>query len=93
MDYPNWFVVLMGIGVVFFGLIILIIAVKIMGVICGATEGKAVSNTTADAGKRSGGAMSNGPVPSDLVAAVSAVIAEEMGIDVSAIRIKSIKRV
>ena len=39
MIYPNWFVCVMGMGTVFAGLIILIFAVKIMGLVFG--RGKA----------------------------------------------------
>ncbi len=80
-------VILLGIGIVFLGLICLVIVCSVFGLI-----GKATNN----AGKK------KEPVPSaaeeeipdrrEFVAAVSAAIAEELGTDVSAIRILSIKR-
>lgn len=99
MEYANWFVVVMGVGIVFFGLIVLIIAVTIMGKILGnkADANDAISKAAAAATGASGvanAAASGGAgIDQGFVAAISAVIAEEMGADIGAIRIKSIKQV
>ena len=86
MDYSNLFVVLMGVGIVFVGLICIIALVWLMGRICRRLEKKVPAPS---------------PVPvqtapanvGEIVAAIAAAIAEELGTDVNAIRITSIKRV
>ena len=108
MVYPNWFVCVMGMGTVFAGLIILIFAVKIMGHIIGNGENHAASGVSSDAAQigRSlpaaqavrpspeAGSGKAGEITPELIAAVSAAIAEDMGLpDVSALRIVSIRRV
>ena len=102
MEYANWFVVLMGVGIVFFGLIVLIIAVTIMGKILG---NKASAGATNDASRAlAGGAISAGvgsaaggigDLANDmgLVAAIAAAVADDMGTDVSGIKIHSIRKV
>lgn len=86
----NGFVVAMGMGTVFFGLIILILLCMLMSFICQ----KLIKETPAPAA-----AVSKTSVDSDIqnrgevIAAVSAVIAEELGTDVSAIKVLSFKRV
>jgi len=93
MVYPNWFVCVMGMGTVFCGLIILIIAVKIMGLIVGrkVDAPEAAAAAPAPAVTRSGAPREITP---EVIAAVSAAIVEDMGLpDVSALRIVSIKRV
>ena len=106
MEYANWFVVVMGVGIVFFGLIVLIVAVTIMGKILGNRGGTAVNAagvaTTVGAGDGRalpGGAVSGGDPINDmandkgLLAAVSAAIADDMGTDVSGIKIHSIRKI
>lgn len=90
----NLFVCLLGMGTVFIGLICLIILCKIIGAFSSKnkTDTKQPAVTT--------------PVPASLVAdnsqienrqeiiaAVSAVIAEELGTDISALRILSFKKI
>ena len=91
MEVSNLFVCLMGMGVTFIGLIALIFMIMIMGAICRKgengqakpPEAPAVIPPAADA------------IPSrgELIAAVSAALAEELGTDVAAIRILSFKKV
>ncbi|MBQ9392956.1 MAG: OadG family protein [Oscillospiraceae bacterium] len=88
MEYSNLFVVLMGVGTVFVGLICLIVLVSLMGWLCRKTEKTpaappAAAPAAADARSNAG----------EIVAAISAAIAQESGTDVSAIRIVSIKRI
>ena len=88
MDYSNLFVCLMGIGTVFFGLICIILLVTLMSFVCRKTEQKTtLALVSAPAGVPKAGI---GP---ELIAAVSAAIAEEMGTDISAIRIISMKQI
>ena len=88
MDYSNLFLCLMGIGTVFFGLICIILLVTLMSFVCRKTEQKTtLAPVSAPAGVPKAGI---GP---ELIAAVSAAIAEEMGTDISAIRIISMKQI
>lgn len=91
------FVVAMGVGTVFIGLIALIILVKIMTSIIGVlfkdrkkdAGAAVVTGRPADA---SPAAQTVIPDKGAFVAAVSAAIAEDLGEDVSRIRIHSIKK-
>ncbi len=86
MDYSIIFVCLMGMGTVFFGLICLIVLTTLMGRLCGRGRQAAPA------------AAVPAPVPApqadqqELVAAVSAAIAEELGTDIAGIRILSMKK-
>ena len=87
-------VVLMGLITVFIGLICLIIIIKIMGAIINAVTGnKAPAAAPAPAAPA---APAPAPAPragnQQLVAAIAAAIAEEMGEDVDHIKILSIRR-
>ena len=88
MDYSNLFVCLMGIGTVFFGLICIILLVTLMSFVCRKTEQK---NTLAPVSAPAG--VPKAGIGPELIAAVSAAIAEEMGTDISAIRIMSMKQI
>ena len=91
---PNWFVVVMGIATVFIGLICIILLCSILGVICKAfvkENAKPVAQNAAAAS-----VASNLPMPEnkqEILAAVCAVIAEELGTDVEALKVVSFKRV
>lgn len=88
MDYSNLFVCLMGLGTVFVGLICIILLVTLMSLVCRKTEEKSAPAPAA--------APINAPkagVGPELIAAVSAAIAEEMGTEISAIRIISMKQI
>ena len=89
MDYSNLFVVLMGIGTVFVGLICLILLVWLLGRICRQAENGSHSASTVPITPARSAAPSNG---GEIVAAISAAIAEELGTNVDAIRITSIKK-
>ena len=88
----NLFVVCLGIGVVFIGLICIVILCKILSAICALgnkkTDVATVPTTTAKAEFAK-------PIENkqEIIAAVSAVIAEELGTDISAIRILSFKKI
>lgn len=88
MDYSNLFVCLMGLGTVFVGLVCIILLVTLMSYVCRKSEEKSAPApvaATVDAPKAG--------VGPELIAAVSAAIAEEMGTDISAIRIISMKQI
>ncbi len=84
----NLFVVLMGVGTVFIGLICIILLVSLMSWLCRKFEKKAPAAVAPSAVPQRQAA--NG---GEIIAAISSAIAEELGTDVSAIRITSIKRV
>ena len=77
MDYSIIFVCLMGMGTVFFGLVCLIVLTTLLGRVCGRDHPSAAP-AAAD--------------QQELIAAVSAAIAEELGTDITGIRILSLKK-
>ena len=89
-EYSNLFVVLMGLGTVFAGLLCIILLVTLMSWVCARTSApKTVPQMpAAPAAMRAPGAVTPA-----MMAAVAAAIAEDMGTDVSAIRIVSMKKV
>ena len=84
-------VIAMGMGIVFIGLVCLIAVCKITSFFCGLGNKKEV----VEAPKVAPTPVANTEIPDrkQFIAAVSAVIAEELGTDVSAIRIRSVKRI
>ena len=80
-QYSNLFVCLMGMGTVFFGLICLIALTTIMGKIVG---GRAVPAAMPAPAAAPVSAAAE-PNRQELVAAVSAAIAEELGTDITGI--------
>lgn len=84
-EFSNLTVCLMGMGVTFVGLICLIFLVMLMGKLAGGQKA----------------APAPAPIPAaqpaanrqEVIAAVAAAIAEELGTEVSAIRIVSFKRI
>ncbi len=84
---PNWFAVLMGIGTVFVGLISIIIICLITGVICGAS--KKQKETPVGSMAQKDGRVTN----REMIAAVCAVCAEEMGTDVNHLKVVSFKKI
>ena len=89
-DYSSIFVILMGLGTVFFGLICLIALTTLMGRILSATPaavpaaGRTATVPVAPAAAE--------PNRQERAAAVSAAIAEELGIDITGLRILSMRR-
>ena len=88
MEYPSLFVCLMGMGTVFFGLICLIVLTMVMGKIVGGHAAAAAVPATVAAPA----AAAAEPNRQEVVAAVSAAIAEELGTDITGIRIVSMKK-
>lgn len=89
MEYSSAFVCLMGMGTVFFGLICLILLTMLMGKIVG---GMAPAPTPAPVSASTRAPAAAEPNRQELVAAVSAAIAEELGTDITGIRILSMKK-
>lgn len=88
MDYSSVFVCLMGMGTVFFGLICLIVLTTIMGRLCGLGKKAAPAAAAAVPAPAAAPQVNQ----QELVAAVSAAIAEELGTDITGIRILSMKK-
>lgn len=90
MDYSNLFVVLMGLGTVFAGLLCIILLVTLMSWVCARTS---APKTVPQMPAAPAAMPASGAVTPAMMAAVAAAIAEDMGTDVSAIRIVSMKKV
>lgn len=90
-DIPTWFVVVLGMAIVFIGLACLIALISLMGAILNKVN--ANHETVEAAANAAASAEVEIPNRGELVAAISAALAEEMGKDVKNIRIHSIKRV
>ncbi|MGM9661717.1 MAG: OadG family protein [Oscillospiraceae bacterium] len=84
MEVSSLFVCVMGMGVTFVGLTALIFLIQLMGKLLGPGKKAAEPAPAAAVEAEDRGA---------LIAAISAVLAEEMGTDVSGLRILELKRV
>ncbi len=96
MTYSNLFVVLMGLGTVFFGLVCIVFLIKLMGFFVGKTE-------TAPQAAPAAAPAAAAPLPqaekvddrageSELVAVITAALAHELDTSPSGIRIMSVKK-
>ncbi len=92
MELSNTFVILMGLGTVFFGLICIIVLCYIMSYVVQKIA-KPVPAAPASAPVAQNAAPAKTQIANrqEFIAAVSAVIAEELGTDVSAIKVLSVK--
>ncbi|MBQ7906763.1 MAG: OadG family protein [Clostridia bacterium] len=96
-ETPVWLVCVLGIVVVFIGLIAIIGLVELMTFIC-----NKISNAVAEKEEKAAPApVATTPAPTpvgaienrgELVAAICAAVAEEEGTDISAIRVVSLKK-
>ena len=89
-EYSNLFVVLMGLGTVFAGLLCIILLVTLMSWVCARTS---APKTVPQMPAAPAAMPESDAVTPAMMAAVAAAIAEDMGTDVSAIRIVSMKKV
>ena len=89
VEISNGFVCLMGMGVVFIGLICLVFICYLLRLCCGKRAEQAAAPAQTEAAPASAVIENR----EELIAAVSAAIAEELGSDASGIRIHSFKRV
>lgn len=87
MDYSIIFVCLMGMGTVFFGLICLIVLTTLLGRVRGQKQQAAPAAAAVPAP-----AAAPAVNQQEMIAAVSAAIAEELGTDITGIRILSVKK-
>ena len=85
MDYSNLFVCLMGIGTVFVGLVCIILLVTLMSYVCRKSDAKSVAPAPV--------AVPTDAPKSAIRPELIAAIAEDMGTDISAIRIISMKQI
>ena len=95
-EVSNGFVSLVGIGTVFVGLICIVFLCMLMSALCRKFSGsKKTESAPAAPAAPAPSAPASAQIPNrqEFIAAVSAVLAEEMGTDVSALRILSVKRV
>ena len=95
VEYSKLFVVLFGIGVVFFGLICIIFLTAIMGKIMVSLEKKNPAPAAAPAAApRSAAAPAAAPagIAPEIIAAITAVLSEEPGISSHGVNITSIKK-
>lgn len=91
MELSNTFVILMGLGTVFFGLICIILLCYLMSYVVQKISKPETNVPASTPAVQSAPAKSTIVNREEFIAAVSAVIAEELGTDVSAIRILSVK--
>lgn len=90
-ETPDWMVVVMGVGVVFLGLVLIILICKIMGLFFAkAKNPESKPQAVAVAPVAETATIEN---RQEIIAAVTAVCAEEMGKDVSALRVISFKKI
>ena len=79
-----WDKIGLGIGTVFFGLICIVVLCKIIGLICKPRKVKENKETIGEEKTEN---------RQEIIAAVTAVCAEEMGKDISALRVVSFKKI
>ncbi|MBO4734425.1 MAG: OadG family protein [Clostridia bacterium] len=88
-DIPNWFAVVMGIGTVFAGLIAIIVICLITGAFAGTAKKEKPKPAVKSTVKHEGDPR----VRQELIAAVSAACAEEMGTAPEKLRVISFKKI
>lgn len=81
---PAWFVVVMGIGTVFVGLICIIVLCTILGLVFSRKNAKMKQDTSTVPASGNQG---------EILAAIAAAIAKESGVDPAGVRILSVKKV
>jgi len=93
-DMPTWLVCILGVSVVFVGLICIIGILYLMNFLISKTEGKKTEKTTVATPAAPAPAPVAAPIENrrEIVAAVCAAVAEEEGTDISAIRVISFKK-
>ncbi len=92
MEIANWFVIVMGLVTVFVGLICIIIICSVMGALCKTFIKEDNTQQTTAKSVQTVSESSEIPDRQKLIAASCAVIAEELGTDVEAIKVLSFKK-
>lgn len=89
------FVAILGISIVMIGLTCIILLCMLLGKVCQLVEGTAAGKQSPAPNAPAAVQAAPAPIPnkSELIAAITAVLAEELGTDVSAIRVHSLRRV
>jgi len=92
-DPATWIICLIGVGIVFLGLVLLIGIIEIMNRICDKLTAKKAAPAAAPAPVVAA-PTANAPIENraEIIAAVCAAVAEENGTDISAIRVVSFKK-
>lgn len=99
LSINDLYVIVLGIGTVFVGLVCIIILCKILGVCCKLLAKNNAADSSTSAPVVTPAAPAAAPAPAvipnrrETVAAIAAAIAEDLGKDVSAIRIVSIEKI
>lgn len=85
MEYSNLFVCLMGMGTVFIGLISIIAMCKVISLVCNREDKTEIIKLNGD----------TTPIPNkqEIIAGISAVIAEELGTEITNIKVLSFKKI
>lgn len=88
------FVILMGVGIVFIGLICIILLSTAMSAVCRAMGDKTTAPAAVPAAAPAAAAPTAAAIPNRqaMVAAIAVAVAEEMGTDPAGIRILSINK-
>ena len=89
-DIPNWFAVTMGIGTVFVGLLSIIIICVLTGALCGASKRREQTVNPTLAQNKS--VKKTDENRAEILAAVCAACAEDMGTDVNTLKVVSFKK-
>ena len=92
VDMSTWLVCVLGVSVVFVGLISIIAILYLMNFIIGATKKTEKSAVTASPATVAPAAPATIENRREIIAAVCAAVAEEEGTDISAIRVISFKK-
>ncbi|MBR6510383.1 MAG: OadG family protein [Clostridia bacterium] len=95
MTAYQWFIVGMGVSVVFIGLISIVLLCKIVSALCSLGNNKKSSVNETPTNNPPAVSAVQMPIENrqEIIAAVSAAVAEELGTDISAIRILSFKKI
>ena len=88
-------VVLLGLGIVFVGLISIVVLCSLMGGVMRLLTGKKEAPVAVPAPAKTASAPAATAIPNrgELAAAIACAVAEELGTDVQAIRIVSLKKI
>ena len=89
-DISNTFVVVLGVSVVFISLICIVILCKVVSAFCMLGQNKKSIDTPVATPVVTAQPIEN---RQEIIAAISAVAAEELGTDISAIRVLSFKKI
>ncbi len=92
-DIPDSQVVIIGVGTVFAGLVCIVLLCKIIGLFCGKNKKTTTTAAAVKAAPKVQAAEQPIENRQQIIAAVSAAVAEELGTDVPAIRILSFKKI